>query len=71
MELLKGTAYEGGQNWPEVVLTYRKDELAGIPDLVTPAIQAMLKENLNMEVTLEGLEGKAFHEKLMWAHKSN
>lgn len=67
MELLKGTAYEGGQNWPEVVLTYRKDELAGIPDLVTQAIQAMLKENLNMEVTLEGLEGKAFREK-MWAH---
>lgn len=68
MELLKGTAYEGGQNWPAVVLTYRKDELAGIPDLVTQAIQAMLKENLNMEVTLEGLEGKAFREK-MWAHE--
>lgn len=68
MELLKGTPYEGGQNWPEVVLTYRKDELAGIPDLVTQAIQAMLKENLNMEVTLEGLEGKAFREK-MWAHE--
>jgi ABC-type oligopeptide transport system substrate-binding subunit len=68
MELLKGTPYEGGQNWPAVVLTYRKDELAGIPDLVTQAIQAMLKENLNMEVTLEGLEGKAFREK-MWAHE--
>ena len=67
MELLKGTPYEGGQNWPAVVLTYRKDELAGIPDLVTQAIQAMLKENLNMDVTLEGLEGKAFREK-MWAH---
>lgn len=68
MELLKGTPYEGGQNWPAVVLTYRKDELAGIPDLVTQAIQAMLKENLNMDITLEGLEGRAFRDK-MWAHE--
>ena len=67
MDLLKGTAYEGGQNWPEITLTYRADELAGIPALATQAIQAMLKDNLNMEVKLEGLEGKAFHDK-MWAH---
>jgi ABC-type oligopeptide transport system substrate-binding subunit len=67
MEMLKGTPYEGGQNWPEITLTYRNDELAGIPALATQAIQAMLKENLNMEVKLEGLEGRAFREK-MWAH---
>lgn len=68
MDLLKGTKYEGGKNWPEVTLTFRQDELAGIPAQATQAIQAMLKENLNMEVKLEGMEGKAFREK-MWAHK--
>lgn len=67
MDMLKGTPYEGGQNWPAVTLTYRADELAGIPALATQAIQAMLKDNLNMDVQLEGLEGKAFRDK-MWAH---
>ena len=68
LDLLKGTPYEGGANWPPVTLTYRGDELAGIPGLAAQAIQAFLKENLNLEITLEALEGKAFREK-MWAHE--
>jgi ABC-type oligopeptide transport system substrate-binding subunit len=68
MDLLKGTPYEGGKNWPEITITFRQDELAGIPGLVTQAIQAMLKQNLNMDVKLEGLEGKVFRAK-MWDHK--
>lgn len=68
LDLLKGTPYEGGKNWPAVTLTYRGDELAGIPALAAQAIQAFLKDNLGLEVTLEALEGKAFREK-MWAHK--
>jgi oligopeptide transport system substrate-binding protein len=69
MELLKGTPYEGGQNWPEIKITYRADELAGVPGLVVQAIQAMLKENLNMDVTLEGLENAVFRSS-MWEHKN-
>ena len=69
MALLVGTPYEGGQNWPEVKLTYRADELAGVPGLVAQAIQAMLKENLNMDVTLEGLENAVFRSS-MWEHKN-
>ncbi len=69
MELLVGTPYEGGQNWPEVRLTYRADELAGVPGLVAQAIQAMLKESLNMNVTLEGLENAVFRSS-MWEHKN-
>lgn len=69
MDLLVGTPYEGGQNWPEVKLTYRSDELAGVPGLVAQAIQAMLKENLNMDVTLEGLENAVFRSS-MWEHKN-
>ncbi len=69
MDLLSGTPYEGGQNWPEVKLTYRADELAGVPGLVAQAMQAMLKENLNMDVTLEGLENAVFRSS-MWEHKN-
>ncbi|MCE7987675.1 MAG: peptide ABC transporter substrate-binding protein [Caldilinea sp. CFX5] len=69
MDLLKGTPYEGGQNWPEVKITYRSDELGGISGLVVQAIQAMLKENLNMDVTLEGLENAVFRSS-MWEHKN-
>ncbi len=68
MDLLKGTKYEGGKNWPEVTITFRSDELSGTPALITQAIQAMLKQNLNMEVKLEGMENKAFRPK-MWAHE--
>ncbi|MFN8492973.1 MAG: peptide ABC transporter substrate-binding protein [Caldilineaceae bacterium] len=68
MDLLKGTPYEGGKNWPEVTITFRQDELAGIPGLIVQAIQAMLKQNLNMDVKLEGLEGKVFRQR-MWDHK--
>jgi ABC-type oligopeptide transport system substrate-binding subunit len=69
MDLLVGTPYEGGQNWPEVKITYRSDELAGVPGLVAQAIQSMLKENLNMDVTLEGLENAVFRSS-MWEHKN-
>jgi ABC-type oligopeptide transport system substrate-binding subunit len=69
MDLLKGTPYEGGQNWPPVKITYRADELSGVPALVVQAIQAMLKENLNMDVTLEGLEGRVFRDS-MWERKN-
>lgn len=68
MDLLKGTPYEGGQNWPEVTITFRSDELSGTPGQVAQAIQAMLKQSLNMDVKLEGMENKAFRPK-MWAHE--
>lgn len=68
MDMLKGTPYEGGKNWPKVTITFRRDELAGVPAQVAQAIQAMLKDNLNMAVDLEGLEGRVFRGR-MWEHK--
>ncbi len=65
MELLKGTPYEGGKNWPEITLSFRTNELSELP---VQAIQAMLKQNLNMEIKLEALEQKVFRAK-MWDHK--
>lgn len=68
MDRLRGTPYEGGKNWPKVTLTFRRDELAGVPAQVAQAIQAMLKENLNLSVDLEGLEGRVFRGR-MYEHK--
>ena len=68
MDQLRGTPYEGGKNWPKVTLTFRRDELAGVPAQAVQAIQAMLKENLNLSIDLEGLEGRVFRGR-MWEHK--
>lgn len=68
MDQLRGTPYEGGKNWPSVKLTFRSDELAGVPGQCAQAIQAMLKDNLNMPVELEGLEGRVFRGR-MYEHK--
>ncbi|MCX6048673.1 MAG: peptide ABC transporter substrate-binding protein [Chloroflexi bacterium] len=65
IDLLKGTPYEGGKNWPEITITFRTNELSELP---VQAIQAMLKQNLNMEIKLEAMEQKAFRAK-MWAHE--
>jgi oligopeptide transport system substrate-binding protein len=68
MDQLRGTPYEGGKNWPKVTLTFRRDELAGVPAQVAQAIQAMLKDNLNLSIDLEGLEGRVFRGR-MYEHK--
>ena len=65
---LVGTPYEGGKNWPPITLTYRTNEDNLGSTQSVQAIQAMLKENLNMSVELEPLEQKAFRPK-MWDHK--
>ncbi len=59
MDALKGTTFEGGRNWPKITLTYNSSDTdipAGYPD----EIARQLKENLNMDVQLEPLEGKVF-----------
>ncbi len=68
MDQLQGTSYAGGKNWPKVTLTFRRDELAGVPAQVAQAIQAMIKENLNLSIELEGLEGRVFRGR-MFEHK--
>jgi oligopeptide transport system substrate-binding protein len=48
MDLLKGTPYEGGKNWPKITLTHR-DEGDG-PKAVGAALIQMLKQNLGMQI---------------------
>jgi len=62
MEMLKGTPFEGGKNWPKITLSMR-DEALGAKSLAE-AVQAVLLENLNMKTELEVLEPRVFRERL-------
>ena len=62
MSMLKGTPYEGGKNWPKVVLSTRDEALQSKP--MAEAVQAVLLENLNLKTELEVLEPRVFRERL-------
>lgn len=52
MDALKGTAYEGGKNWPKITISMRNNE-ADAHQAAMAAIVQMLKENLGMTVESE------------------
>jgi oligopeptide transport system substrate-binding protein len=58
MAMLKGTPYEGGKNWPKIVLTMREEGYGSKP--LAEAVQAVLLEHLNMKTELEVLEQRVF-----------
>ena len=62
MAMLKGTPFEGGRNWPRIVMSMR-DEALGSKSLAE-AVQATLLEHLNMKTELEVLEPRVFRERL-------
>jgi len=62
MEMIKGTPFEGGKNWPKIVLSMRDEALGAKP--LAEAVQAVLLENLNMKTELEVLEPRVFRERL-------
>jgi oligopeptide transport system substrate-binding protein len=62
MATLKGTPFEGGKNWPKIVLSMREEALQSKP--MAEAVQAILLENLNMKTELEVLEQRVFRERL-------
>ena len=59
---LKGTPFEGGKNWPKIVLSMLDEALQSKP--MAEAVQAVLLENLNMKTELEVLEQRVFRERL-------
>ncbi len=63
--MLKGTPYEGGRNWPKIVLSMRDEAYGSKP--LAEAVQAVLLEHLNMKTDLEVLEQRVFRERL-WKH---
>lgn len=62
MAMLKGTPYEGGRNWPRIVLSMRDEALGSKP--LAEAVQAVLLEHLHMKTELEVLEPRVFRERL-------
>jgi ABC-type oligopeptide transport system substrate-binding subunit len=62
MSMLKGTPFEGGRNWPRIVLSMRDEALGAKP--LAEAVQAVLLEHLNMKTELEVLEPRVFRERL-------
>jgi len=62
MDMLKGTPFEGGKNWPRITLSMRDEGRSSKP--MTEAVQAVLLENLNMKTELEVLEPRVFRERL-------
>jgi ABC-type oligopeptide transport system substrate-binding subunit len=62
MAQLKGTPFEGGKNWPRIVMSMRDEALGSKP--LAEAVQAVLLEHLNMKTELEVLEPRVFRERL-------
>ena len=62
MSMLRGTPFEGGRNWPRIVLSMRDEALGAKP--LAEASQAVLLESLNMKTELEVLEPRVFRERL-------
>ena len=52
-ELLVGTPYEGGQNWPEITMHMRGNEENYNSDLMANDIIAQLQENLGMNINIQ------------------
>jgi ABC-type oligopeptide transport system substrate-binding subunit len=59
---LKGTPFEGGKNWPRIVLSMRDEALGSKP--LAEAVQSVLLESLNMKTELEVLEPRVFRDRL-------
>jgi ABC-type oligopeptide transport system substrate-binding subunit len=53
MEMLVGTPYEGGKNWPEITMHMRGTEEVYNSDLMANDIIAQLQENLGMNINIQ------------------
>jgi len=62
MLALKGTPFEGGRNWPKVVISMRAQGDGAKP--MAEAVQAMLLEHLNLKAELSVLEPRVFYQRL-------
>ena len=62
MEMLKGTPYEGGKNWPKITLTHREE--GDGPKNVAATILGMLKQNLGMQIDHVVGEPKETYERM-------
>ncbi|MGD9890815.1 MAG: peptide ABC transporter substrate-binding protein [Dehalococcoidia bacterium] len=64
MDLLKGTKYEGGKNWPNITMSVRNNEADAHRAAMAALIQ-MFKEHLGMNIDAEQGDPQALY-KEMW-----
>ncbi|HZO28115.1 MAG TPA: peptide ABC transporter substrate-binding protein [Chloroflexota bacterium] len=62
MEMLKGTPYEGGKNWPKITLTHREE--GDGPKNAAATVIGMLKQNLGMPIEHVVGEPKETYERM-------
>jgi ABC-type oligopeptide transport system substrate-binding subunit len=60
--LLRGTPYEGGRNWPKVVLSMRDEGYAAVS--LARAVQGSLFQHLNLSTELKVLDPHVFRDRL-------
>jgi ABC-type transport system substrate-binding protein len=63
-EMLVGTEFEGGQNWPEVTMYMRADEENYNADIMANDIAAQLKENIGLDIKIQTVPQSNFSEQL-------
>lgn len=63
MAALEGTPYEGGTNWPEIILSLRSE--AHNSQIMAEDLAAQMNETLNMDVKIDVMEQAAFRD-AMW-----
>ena len=64
MDALKGTEFEGGQNWPELTMWMRASEEIYNADLMANDIVAQLKDNLGMDINISAIPQTNFTDQL-------
>jgi oligopeptide transport system substrate-binding protein len=68
MDLLKGTPYEGGRNWPKITMSMRNNE-ADAHKASMAAIIQMYKENLGMTIDSEVADPRAVYQEMWQGNK--
>lgn len=64
MDLLKGTPYEGGKNWPDITMIMRADEEQYNSNIMANDIVDQLRKNLGMTVKIQQIQQTNFNDTL-------
>jgi ABC-type oligopeptide transport system substrate-binding subunit len=64
MDMLKGTPYEGGKNWPDISMYMRANEEQYNADIMANDIVAQLKANLGMDIKIQAIPQSNFTQQL-------
>jgi len=63
LDLLKGTPYEGGQNWPDVTMILRDEANLG-SQVMAEDVVAQIKDAIGLDIKLQVMDFQAFRDEL-------